>query len=319
MAVPNFWDNPEAARETVTRLKSLKAVVDPVRAATADTEDLEAMLELLADERDASVEAELDAGLDSLIEGVNHVELLTLLSGQNDARNCYFNIQAGTGGADACDWAQMMLRLYLRYFERNDFAAEELSLRPGEEAGIQSCSLLIKAPHAYGYLSCETGVHRLVRISPFSAQGKRETSFASVDVQPEMDEIDIEIDWDQDIREDTYRASGKGGQHVNKTSSAVRPENAHGPALPDGAGQARHRARQGLQREGSDRLGQRDPQLLPLPGAAGQGCPHRPANRGYRRRPRRRHSGVYRCRASPTCNGAPPIGSARPFDSSLRL
>ena len=222
MAVPNFWDNPEAARETVTRLKSLKAVVDPVRAATADTEDLEAMLELLADERDASVEAELDAGLDSLIEGVNHVELLTLLSGQNDARNCYFNIQAGTGGADACDWAQMMLRLYLRYFERNDFAAEELSLRPGEEAGIQSCSLLIKAPHAYGYLSCETGVHRLVRISPFSAQGKRETSFASVDVQPEMDEIDIEIDWDQDIREDTYRASGKGGQHVNKTSSAVR-------------------------------------------------------------------------------------------------
>jgi peptide chain release factor 2 len=116
----------------------------------------------------------------------------------------------------------MLLRLYLRYFERREYEVEQLSMREGEEAGIQSCSLRVKGPYAYGYLSCETGVHRLVRISPFSAQGKRETSFASVDVQPDVDDIEIDIDWDKDVREDTYRAGGKGGQHVNKTSSAIR-------------------------------------------------------------------------------------------------
>ena len=222
MAAPNLWDNPENAQETVQKLKALKAVVDPVRELLSQAEELEAMLELLAEGDDSDVRNELSEGLDALARQVERVEMLTLLSGQNDHCNCYFNIQAGTGGADACDWAEMLLRLYLRYFEQNKYAVEELSMRYGEEAGIQSCSLLVKGMYAYGYLSCETGVHRLVRISPFSAQGKRETSFASVDVQPEFDEIAIEIDWDQDVREDTYRASGKGGQHVNKTSSAVR-------------------------------------------------------------------------------------------------
>lgn len=222
MAAHNFWDNPEAARQTVKKLKSLSAVVEPVRAAQSKVDDLGAMIELLADGEDPEVQLELDEGLGKLRRDVDHFELLTLLSGANDDRDCYFNIQAGTGGADACDWAEILLRLYLRYFERNDYEVEELSMRHGEEAGIQSCSLLVRGPYAYGYLSCETGVHRLVRISPFSAQGKRETSFASVDVQPELDDIGIEIDWEQDVREDTYRASGKGGQHVNKTSSAVR-------------------------------------------------------------------------------------------------
>jgi len=222
MAAPGFWNNPEAAKGTVQKLKSLKAVVDPVCAAETRMEDLAAMLELLDEGEDPETAAELDRGLDELSEKVNHLELLLFLSGPNDDRACFFNIQAGTGGADACDWAEMLLRLYLRYFERNDYEVEELSMRHGEEAGIQSCSLLVKGPYAFGQLSCETGVHRLVRISPFSAQGKRETSFASVDVQPELDDIDIEIDWEQDVREDTYRASGKGGQHVNKTSSAVR-------------------------------------------------------------------------------------------------
>lgn len=222
MAASNFWDNPEAAQQTVGRFKALKAVVDPVRSALTRRDDLGAMLELLADEDDPEVSAEVDEGLTKMVAEVERIELLTLLSGPNDARNCFFNIQAGTGGADACDWAEMLLRLYLRYFERGGYDVEELALRHGEEAGIQSCSLLVKGPHAFGYLSCETGVHRLVRISPFSAQGKRETSFASVDVQPEMEDIDIEIDWDVEVREDTYRASGKGGQHVNKTSSAVR-------------------------------------------------------------------------------------------------
>ncbi|MBI4718167.1 MAG: peptide chain release factor 2 [Planctomycetes bacterium] len=222
MAAPNFWDNPETARQTVQRLKSLKAVVDPLRRLIAKCDECRAMEELLAEADDPEVRQELEAGVVSLNRDVDHVELLTLLSGPNDARHCYFSIQAGTGGDDACDWAEMLLRMYLRYFERNEFEVEELSMRYGENAGIQSCSFLVKAPYAFGYLSCEVGVHRLVRISPFSAQGKRETSFAAVDAQPELDDVDIDIDWDKDVREDTYRAGGKGGQHVNKTSSAVR-------------------------------------------------------------------------------------------------
>jgi len=222
MASPTFWDNPESAKATIVRLKALKSIVEPVQKILREAGDAGAMLELLAEADDDHVRAELDAGLTTLLSDLDRVELLTLLSGPNDARNCYFNIQAGTGGADACDWAQMLLRLYLRYFERQGYELEELSMRDGEEAGIQSCSLLVKGSYAYGYLSCELGVHRLVRISPFSGQGKRETSFASVDVQPEVDDIEIEIDWDKEIREDTYRAGGKGGQHVNKTSSAVR-------------------------------------------------------------------------------------------------
>lgn len=222
MASPGFWDDPEAAKTTVQRLKSLKAVVEPIRRVERTAGDLAAMLELLAEGDDESVRAELNDGLDQLTAAVDQIELLTLLSGPNDHRNCYFNIQAGTGGDDACDWAQMLLRMYVRYFERNDFEYEELSMRVGEGAGIQSCSLEVRGPYAFGQLSCETGVHRLVRISPFSAQGKRETSFASVDVQPIIDDIEIEIDWEKDVREDTYRAGGKGGQHVNKTESAVR-------------------------------------------------------------------------------------------------
>ena len=222
MADPGLWDNPEVAQQTVQELKALRAVVEPVQAAESKAADAAMMLELLAEEEDAEARAELDASLVTLCREVDQVELLTFLSEPNDIRNGYFGIQAGTGGADACDWAEILLRLYLRYFERSGFEVEELAMRYGEEAGIQSCNLLVKGPYAYGKLSCETGVHRLVRISPFSAQSKRETSFASVDVQPEMGDIDIDVDWDEEVREDTYRASGKGGQHVNKTSSAVR-------------------------------------------------------------------------------------------------
>ena len=222
MAAPDFWDDQEAAQDVVQQLKSLKSITQPVETAQEQAGEVGAMLELLAEESDRDTAEEVDSTLVKLTRNVERIELLTLLSGPNDANNCYFNIQAGAGGADACDWAEMLLRLYLRYFEQNGFEVEELAMREGEEAGLQHCSLLIKGPYAYGLLSCEIGVHRLVRISPFSAQGKRETSFASVDVQPELGEIEIGIDWDNDVREDTYRASGKGGQHVNKTSSAVR-------------------------------------------------------------------------------------------------
>ena len=222
MAAPGFWDDQESAQQTVQALKSVKAIVDPTRRLEERAEELRAMLELLEEAHDEEVRAELDVGLEDLARALERTETFALLSGPDDARDCFFNIQAGTGGADACDWAAMLLRMYLRYFEDNGYEVEELAKRNGEEAGIQSCNLAVKGSYAFGYLSCETGVHRLVRISPFSAQGKRETSFASVDVQPQVDSVAIEIDWDKDVREDTYRSSGAGGQHVNKTSSAVR-------------------------------------------------------------------------------------------------
>ncbi len=222
MGRPGFWDDPESARQVVDRLRSLKAIVEPLQALLDRSGDAATALELLDEEEDAATRDELNRTLERLESGVDQVELLALLSGPNDARDCYFSIQAGTGGADAQDWAEMMMRMYLRYFERNDFSAEQLALKDGEEAGIQSVDFLVRGPYAYGLLSCEMGVHRMERISPFNAQGKRQTSFAAVNVEPEVDDILIEIDWDKDVREDTYRAGGKGGQHVNKTSSAVR-------------------------------------------------------------------------------------------------
>jgi peptide chain release factor 2 len=222
MASPDFWNDQEAAQQTVGQLKKVKAVVEPIRDLIALQEDVQALSELLQEEHDPEMDDEFHEKLAELSKRVDEVELLTLLSRPNDGRDCYFSVQAGTGGADACDWAEMLLRMYLRYFERRGYEVEQLALKDGEEAGIQSCNLLVRGDYAYGYLSCEIGVHRLVRISPFSAQGKRETSFASVDVQPVVDDIEIDIDWDKDVREDTYRASGAGGQHVNKTSSAVR-------------------------------------------------------------------------------------------------
>ena len=222
MARPGFWDVPETARETVAQLRKLKAVVEPVESLLGHSENAKVALDLLAEEDDAATRQELDRELEWMAAALGRVELMSLLSGPNDARDCYFAIQAGTGGADAQDWAEMMMRMYLRYFERNGFGVEQLSIKDGEEAGIQSVNFLVRGSHVYGLLSCEMGVHRMERISPFNAQGKRQTSFAAVSVEPEVDDIQIDIDWDKDVREDTYRAGGKGGQHVNKTSSAVR-------------------------------------------------------------------------------------------------
>ena len=222
MAAPGFWDDQEAAQTTVQELKQLKAIVEPLNKLIARLDDARTMIDMLHEDEDEELRNELDTELSALADEVDKVERITLLARNHDAKNCYFAIQAGTGGADAQDWADMMRRMYLRYFERMGFEVEQLAAKDGEEAGIQSVSLHVQGPFAYGLLSCEMGVHRMERISPFNYQGKRQTSFASVDVQPEVDDIEIDIDWDKDVREDTFRASGKGGQHVNKTSSAVR-------------------------------------------------------------------------------------------------
>ncbi|NQU75215.1 MAG: PCRF domain-containing protein, partial [Planctomycetes bacterium] len=222
MGRPGFWDDSESAQKLVVQLKALKSLVDPAAEALAKSEDLQTLLGLAEEEGDEAVMAEVDAAAGELQVQVDRLELATLLTGPHDRANCYFSIQAGAGGTDAQDWAEMLLRMFLRYFERNGYSAEELDRVEGEEAGIKSSSLRVTGPYAYGYLSCERGVHRLVRPSPFNSDNKRQTSFAAVTVMPEMDEIEVDINWENDVREDTYRASGAGGQHVNKTSSAVR-------------------------------------------------------------------------------------------------
>jgi len=222
MAAPGFWDNQEEARPVVARLKTVKAIVTPVTEMISRIEDLQVHYELAVEENSEEEFREVAQGGGELQADLERLELRTLLSGPHDAGPCFFSIHAGAGGTESCDWAEMLLRMYMRYFERHGYSAEEVDRTDGEEAGIRSITLRVTGPYAYGYLACERGVHRLVRISPFDSQNRRHTSFASVNVLPELEDVDIEIDWDKDVREDTYRASGAGGQHVNKTSSAVR-------------------------------------------------------------------------------------------------
>jgi peptide chain release factor 2 len=203
-------------------LSALKGVVEPVEELQQEVKDMSELCELAAEEADAEELAQLQEDFNTLERRCEQVELQGLLSRPEDMKNCYFGIHAGAGGTESCDWANMLLRMYTRYFDEHKFKCEELDITPGEEAGIRSITLRVTGPFAFGKLSCEMGVHRLVRISPFDSQSRRHTSFAAVDVMPEFDEdIDIEIDED-DIRIDFYRASGAGGQHVNKVSSAVR-------------------------------------------------------------------------------------------------
>ncbi|MFP4105910.1 MAG: peptide chain release factor 2 [Phycisphaerae bacterium] len=222
MASPSFWDNQERAQETVRQLKSTKGIVSPVEEMTSRIEDLEVLHELAVEGDSEEDLAEAAGEAEKVDRELERLELRTLLSGPHDSGGCYFSIHAGAGGTESCDWASMLMRMYLRYFERHGYSAEEVDRTDGEEAGIRSITLRVSGPYAYGYLACERGVHRLVRVSPFDAQNRRHTSFASVDVLPEMGDIEIDVDWDKEVREDTYRASGAGGQHVNKTSSAIR-------------------------------------------------------------------------------------------------
>jgi peptide chain release factor 2 len=222
MAAPDFWDNPETARNVVGELKALKAVVSPVSDLLRRIEDAQALHELATEANSAGDLQDAVQQATLIAEDLDRLELRTLLSGEHDAGNCYFSIHAGAGGTESCDWAEMLLRMYLRYFERNGYDASEADRVNGEEAGVRSVTLHVAGPYAYGYLSCERGVHRLVRISPYDAQSRRHTSFASVDVLPELKDVEIDIDWDKGVREDTYRSGGPGGQNVNKVSSAIR-------------------------------------------------------------------------------------------------
>ena len=222
MGATGFWDNNEAAQPVIAELKALKALVVPASALSRQLDDLQVLFELAVEAGSEETLGEVAAESAKATAALDQLELRTLLSGQHDAGNCYFSIHAGAGGTESCDWAEMLLRMYLRYFERMGFSVQEIDRLDGEEAGIRSISLHVEGPYAYGYLSCERGVHRLVRISPFDSQNRRHTSFASVDVLPELAELEVHIDWDKDVREDTFRAGGAGGQHVNKTSSAIR-------------------------------------------------------------------------------------------------
>jgi len=220
MLAGDFWDNQQSAQAVVGRLSALKAVVEPAEELAKEVGDLAELFELAEGDEDEL--GQLAEDMVRLKKCCEQIELTGLLSGVNDTKNCFFSIHAGAGGTESCDWAQMLLRMYSRYFERNKFSFNELDITAGEEAGIRSVTLRVKGAFAFGKLSCETGVHRLVRISPFDSNKRRHTSFAAVDCLPEFeDDIEIEIK-DDDIRIDYYRASGAGGQHVNKTSSAVR-------------------------------------------------------------------------------------------------
>ena len=203
-------------------LKNLKDTVDEFRGLEEKKEEIEILLEMGYEENDASVIPEIEEALQALTDKLEEMRLATLLSGEYDGDNAILTLHAGAGGTESCDWAGMLYRMYMRWAERKGYSTEVLDYLDGEEAGIKSVTVQINGPNAFGYLKSERGIHRLVRISPFNAAGKRQTSFVSCDVMPDIEEdIDIDINPD-DLRIDTYRSSGAGGQHINKTSSAIR-------------------------------------------------------------------------------------------------
>ena len=220
MAQNGFWDNQERAQERVAERKTLAAIVKPLDEAERACDDLGTMLEMA--EEDASFAAEAPTEIQRLETLLEDLKLKALLNGPHDAAGALLTINARDGGTDANDWAEMLLRMYTMWAEKNGYSVELIDRQDNEEAGVNHASIAIRGPMAYGYLKGETGMHRLVRISPFNAEGKRQTSFAAVDVSPEIsDAVAIEIN-EADVREDTFRASGAGGQHVNKPSSAIR-------------------------------------------------------------------------------------------------
>ncbi len=222
MAEPGFWDDQQAAQKMTQTASLLKQTVDDYQDVVEQVEDVKLLLELISEEADAGLQNELQTALRQLTQGVERLELSAMLSGEYDSHNAILTIHPGAGGTESQDWAEMLLRMYTRWAGGRGFTVDILDLLPGDEAGIKSVTLLVTGNNAYGYLRSEKGVHRLVRISPFDASGRRHTSFASVEIMPEIDEdVDLHVD-PGDLRIDTFRASGAGGQHVNKTDSAIR-------------------------------------------------------------------------------------------------
>jgi len=222
MSDPGFWNDPDKAKTISQEATNLKAEVEGHEALVQKAADLMDFLEMAMEEHDTSLAGEIESQYHEMEKEIEKREVLMLLSGEYDQCNAIINFHAGAGGTEAQDWTQMLIRMYTRWAEKNGYAITLMDLQPGEEAGVKSATFTITGDHAYGYLKSEKGVHRLVRISPFDANARRHTSFTAVDVMPELpDDVDVEINMD-DVRVDYFRASGAGGQHVNKTSSAVR-------------------------------------------------------------------------------------------------
>ena len=222
MGEPTFRDDAEEAQKINQELNDVKISVDKFKSLKAKFEDAQTLWEMAMEDGDESLEEEIKAALDKVADGLENLQLEVLLSGPYDANNAILTLHAGAGGTEAQDWTQMLLRMYGRWAERHGFTVETADLLPGDEAGVKSATLFIKGHNAYGFLKSEKGIHRLVRISPFDANARRHTSFAACDIMPEIDDA-VEVDINMaDVRVDTYRASGAGGQHINKTSSAVR-------------------------------------------------------------------------------------------------
>ncbi|MFO7820919.1 MAG: peptide chain release factor 2 [Lentisphaeria bacterium] len=223
MTDPSFWDDKENAQATVGELSRVKNIIDPFTALETEIGDFSALAELIEDEgEDPDMRAEADDAWRRIRQKLERLEMVSFLSDRQDPNNAFLAVHAGAGGTESCDWAEMLWRMYSHWAERNGYATEVVDYQPGDEAGIKSATMHVTGEFSYGYLKNERGVHRLVRISPFDSNKRRHTSFAAVDVVAEIeDDIDVEID-EGDLRIDTYRSSGAGGQHVNKTDSAVR-------------------------------------------------------------------------------------------------
>ncbi|MDO5798906.1 MAG: peptide chain release factor 2 [Eubacteriales bacterium] len=222
MEAPDFWDDAEVSQQKMKELKSMKDDMDIYHSLETQMEDMETMIEMGYEENDPEIIPEIQEMLDEFQKNFDSIRVKTLLSGEYDSENAIIKLNAGAGGTEACDWCGMLYRMYSRWVDRKGFSMEVLDYLDGDEAGVKSVTFQVNGENAYGYLKSEKGVHRLVRISPFNAAGKRQTSFVSCDVMPDIKkDLDVEIN-DEDIRIDTYRSSGAGGQHINKTSSAIR-------------------------------------------------------------------------------------------------